>query len=179
MLRLNNQRPLVMPLPTAVFRRSETSAKLKWVSDSLPVGDHDLFTEDQVVKLRNRTLEEAASACSSAKDAEMIRLLKAPDPTGHLRRRTWSYVQEPAHFEMAACICGNYQTHWSEFEDHLWCDECKKDFKPSHNGILNNPIPFAVATLMGVSFDRVNHKSMEIEQFDSKTLTYRTPSRSS
>lgn len=172
MLRLINQTPLVMPLPIAVARRTGASNGVKWISDGIPVGEHDLFTEDQILKLRNRTLEEAALACNSPKDAEVIRAMKSPDPTADLGKRTWAYLQGPAHFEMAGCSCGNHQTQWSEFEGHLWCDACQKDFKPSHNGILNGPIPFALATLMGISFDRVNLLTMQKETFSVETMSY-------
>lgn len=67
---------------------------------------------------------------------------------------------------MAACGCGNSLTQWSEFENHLWCEACNKDFIPEHNGILDGPLPFKTAALMGVSFDRLVIETGKIERFD-------------
>lgn len=83
-----------------------------------------------------------------------------------LKKRAWCYAQPPSVFEMAACSCGNHDTQWSEYEKHLWCDKCQKDFLPEHGGIFDGPIPVAAARMMGVSFDRINLVTNRLEVFD-------------
>lgn len=89
-----------------------------------------------------------------------------------LKKRTWCYIMAPHLFEIAPCSCGNEETQWSEYEEHLWCDKCEKDFIPKHNGIFDGPIPIGTAEMMGLVFDRYNIKTQKQEIFDSKTLTY-------
>lgn len=81
-----------------------------------------------------------------------------------LAKRKWVYVQRPPTFEMPVCECGNQETQWSEFEKHLWCEKCQKDFIPKHNGILDGPIPVGVAKMLGISFDRLNLETEQIER---------------
>lgn len=57
-----------------------------------------------------------------------------------LPKRTWYYLQPPKKFDVAPCECGNIDTDWSEYKDHLWCEVCKKDFIPEHRGIFDGPI---------------------------------------
>ncbi len=82
------------------------------------------------------------------------------------RRRTWVYYYPPKAYEMAPCDCGNEDTHWSEFEGHLWCDRCQKDFIPKHNGLFDGPIPVRVAAKLGVRFDRVILATDRLDRFD-------------
>lgn len=86
--------------------------------------------------------------------------------TGKLSRRTWVYVMPPKAFEMACCSCGHQDTQWSEFEHHLWCERCQKDFVPEHNGIFDGPIPAHLAHMMGIGFDRVIISTGEVERFN-------------
>lgn len=79
-------------------------------------------------------------------------------------KRTWHYIRPPADFEMAPCLCGNRNTQWSEFKGCLWCDKCQKDFIPEHYGVLDGPIPFGAAKIMGMSFDRYNMETQQIER---------------
>ncbi|WP_041645592.1 hypothetical protein RU820_05595 [Acidithiobacillus ferrooxidans] len=72
-----------------------------------------------------------------------------------MKRRTWVYCQPPKTYEIAACDCGNEDTQWSEFEGHLWCEKCQKDFIPAHNGIFDGPIPMQATAMFGICFDRV------------------------
>lgn len=71
-------------------------------------------------------------------------------------KRTWVYCMPPKAYEIAGCACGNQDTQWSEYEHHLWCEHCQKDFVPEHNGIFDGPIPTNTAQLMGLSFDRID-----------------------
>lgn len=69
-------------------------------------------------------------------------------------KRTWVYIMAPSAYAIAPCSCGNKDTQWSEYEGHLWCEKCQKDFVPEHNGIFDGPIPTSAAALMGISFAR-------------------------
>jgi len=80
-------------------------------------------------------------------------------------RRTWVYVQPPSMYEIAPCSCGNEATQWSEFRHHLWCGKCGKDFVPEHNGIFDGPIPVMACLMLGISFDRFNLETRQIEPF--------------
>ncbi len=94
-----------------------------------------------------------------------------------IKRRTWVYRQPPKVYEMAACDCGNQDTQWSEFEDYLWCEQCRKDFIPAHNGIFDGPIPVHLAEMMGIRFDRVMIETGEVERFSTETLTWEKEKR--
>ena len=83
-----------------------------------------------------------------------------------LEKRKWVYLQQPSVFDMSGCSCGNNNTQWSEYKDHLWCDVCQKDFIPEDNGIFDGPIPVKLAAMMGISFDRFNLETEEIERFE-------------
>ena len=87
-------------------------------------------------------------------------------------KRTWCYVLSPSKFEMPGCSCGNHNTQWSEFDNHLWCDHCRKDFIPANNGIFDGPIPMKLASLMGIHFDRFNLGTGLMEKFDLETGEY-------
>lgn len=80
-------------------------------------------------------------------------------------KRAWCYVQSPSMYEMAPCACGNADTQWSEFAKHLWCSKCEIDFVPEHAGIFDGPIPVKVCEMLGISFDRINLETNEIEPF--------------
>lgn len=86
-----------------------------------------------------------------------------------LERRTWVYVQSPTSYGIAPCSCGNVETQWSEFKKHLWCATCEKDFIPEHNGIFDGPIPVKTAQMLGLSFDRFNLETEQIEKFEEPT----------
>lgn len=86
--------------------------------------------------------------------------------------RTWCYLQNPSVFCISACSCGNINTVWSEFEQHIWCPECEIDFIPTHAGIFDGPIPVKAAALMGISFDRIILDTHIVERFDLETSEY-------
>mgnify|MGYP003432047567 CR=1 FL=1 len=71
-----------------------------------------------------------------------------------MNKRKWVYTQPPKTYEMSPCSCGNEDTEWSEYEKHLWCSKCEKDFIPEHIGIFDGPILLQVANLCGIRFDR-------------------------
>lgn len=87
-----------------------------------------------------------------------------------LKKRTWCYTQPPKDYGIAACECGNAETQWSEFEGHLWCGACQKDFKPERGGVFDGPIPVYTSKLLGMSFDRFNLETGDVEIFDPASL---------
>lgn len=88
-------------------------------------------------------------------------------------KRTWCYLQPPAAYGLPPCECGNTNTRWSEYERHLWCEKCGKDFVPAHSGIFDGPIPAQLAGLMGMRFDRVILATGQMERFDVDTGQYK------
>jgi hypothetical protein len=93
-------------------------------------------------------------------------------PKTCLPKRTWCYLRHPDHFEVAPCPCGNRDTQWSEFKDHLWCAKCAKDFIPAHNGVFDGPILAQTAELIGFDFDRLVLKGARVERWDCKRLKW-------
>lgn len=88
------------------------------------------------------------------------------DPINNtLEKRTHVYVQRPAEYEMAGCECGNNDPEWSEYKGHLWCNKCQKDFQPTHGGVFDGPIAVNVCAMLGLSFDRINLETKELEPF--------------
>lgn len=85
--------------------------------------------------------------------------------TETLTKRKWCYVQQPSEYGIAPCACGNTETQWSEYEGHLWCAKCEKDFRPEHGGVFDGPIPIATSMMLGMSFDRINLETNEVEPF--------------
>lgn len=96
----------------------------------------------------------------------------APAPVPTLALRTHCYCQPPASFEMAPCSCGNHETQWSEFEKHLWCSVCEKDFVPKHAGVFDGPIMLELSAMLGITFDRFNLGTKQVEHFDRDTCSY-------
>lgn len=95
-------------------------------------------------------------------------------PEGEKPKRKWCYITPPRGFDMSDCSCGNSMTEWSEFEKHLWCRDCDKDFIPEHAGVFDGPIPIKTAYLMGLSFDRLNLETGKVEYLDIETMEYST-----
>lgn len=84
-----------------------------------------------------------------------------------LEKRTWCYVMRPAAYEIDGCKkCGNADPEWSEFKGHLWCAKCEVDFVPAHNGVFDGPICVNVCKILGISFDRFNLETQQVEKFD-------------
>ena len=90
------------------------------------------------------------------------------DSLAGLEKRTWHYLQPPSSFEMAPCPCGNHDTQWSEFRGRLWCEKCQVDFVPAHAGIFDGPIGLGVCAILGISFDRFNMETQQVERFDAE-----------
>jgi hypothetical protein len=84
--------------------------------------------------------------------------------------RTHCYVQHPLSYEIPCPICGSHKVTWSEFESHLWCYNCEKDILLTiyNSGVFSGPIPVDVATMLGMSFDRINLKDQSITKYKSE-----------
>lgn len=80
-----------------------------------------------------------------------------------MNKRKWFYLSPPKVYEVAPCSCGNQDTQWSEYEAHIWCENCQKDFIPQHNGIFSGPLLLKTAQMMGLSFDRFNLETNQVE----------------
>lgn len=63
-------------------------------------------------------------------------------------------------------------TQWSEYEKHVWCEKCQKDFIPEHNGIFDGPIIIETCFLLGISFDRLNLETSKVERFNREALNW-------
>lgn len=87
--------------------------------------------------------------------------------------RTWVYLQRPREYGISGCACGNGDPDWSEFNRHLWCAACQRDFVPESDGIFGGPIPVEICRLMGIGFDRLNLITGEVEKFEDGRLAGR------
>lgn len=93
--------------------------------------------------------------------------------TPALEKRTWYYLQKPGVYGYEPCnSCGNENLQWSEFKDHIWCDQCNIDFKPKYHGVFDGPIGMGAASLMGISFDRFDMVNERVERFDLNKLVW-------
>lgn len=80
-------------------------------------------------------------------------------------KRTWYYCQSPVVFEMQCDKCEGQNITWSEFERMIWCYDCEIDTE-GYKGIFDGPVPIHISGLIGMSFDRYNMETCEIEKFD-------------
>lgn len=85
-----------------------------------------------------------------------------------LKKRKTVFLQQPFHYGISGCQCGNEHTQWSEYEGHVWCEPCQIDFKPDFGGVFDGPIPVGTSGLLGVYFHRLNLENNEVELFSSK-----------
>jgi len=82
-----------------------------------------------------------------------------------LPKRKWVYLMQPMDYEMSPCPCGNTDIDWSEYEKHLWCPKCEKDFIPEFSGPFDGPIGVNLCKMIGITFDRFNLESQTVEEF--------------
>lgn len=85
-----------------------------------------------------------------------------------LKQRTHVYLSQPIDFEISSCGCGNINTQWSEYERHVWCDKCEKDFIPEHGGVFDGPIPVKISHMLGLNFHRLNLLTNQVEAFTTE-----------
>ena len=83
-----------------------------------------------------------------------------------MEKRTWVYVQRPKEYGIALHPCGDINPEWSEYKDYLWCPACKCEFIPEHWGLFDGPIGINVCKMLGISFDRFNLETQQIEPFE-------------
>lgn len=89
-----------------------------------------------------------------------------------MQKRTWCYLQSPKVYGISSCQCGNVDTQWSEYKEHLWCEQCQKDFIPENMGIFDGPIIVETCFLLGISFDRLNLETNRVEKFNRETVNW-------
>lgn len=63
---------------------------------------------------------------------------------------------------------------WSEYEHKIWCYDCKIDTK-GFGGVFDGPIPIQASYLLGITFDRFNLETKQIERFNIDTCDWDPP----
>ena len=64
--------------------------------------------------------------------------------------------------------CGSKDLTWSEYKHYIACNNCKKDIKPTCDGILDGgPIPEYASSLFGIRFDILDLKTNKIKYYGS------------
>ena len=81
-----------------------------------------------------------------------------------LIKRTKCLTRPPAIYGLSGCSCGNTDVQWSEWEHHLWCEKCQKDFIPKSKGILDGPVPVELCRILGMPLDFYDLETGEIEK---------------
>lgn len=91
-------------------------------------------------------------------------------------KRTHIYASTPKSFSIRCPKGKNHKIEWSEYEKHIWCYKCERDyFLPygtSYTGIFSGPILFNVAEAMGCDFRRINLITDEIISSDKLDEAY-------
>lgn len=72
-----------------------------------------------------------------------------------MNKRKWCFASPPADFGIKCDICGGDNLAWSEYEDLVWCFDCKIDTKGTEN-LLSGPVPVEVAALLGINLTKIN-----------------------
>lgn len=86
-----------------------------------------------------------------------------------MQKRDWHYIYPPQAFECTCEKCGGTNLQWSEWKEHIWCNDCKIDFDPGNGitaGIFSGPIAMGVCSLLGLSFDKLLIKENKIQRFN-------------
>jgi len=90
---------------------------------------------------------------------------------GHLRMRTWHYVQKPAEYDIQCDKCHGSNLWWSEYEGKIWCYDCLLDVDGTE-GVFGGPIPIELAGVLGMSFDRWDMVNKQVLVWDKKANDY-------
>lgn len=69
-------------------------------------------------------------------------------------KRTECYVCNPVYLELVCPKCNGTNIEWSEFEQHIWCNNCKDDIEYEKGGA--GPIPIKTAVLLGIDYRKYN-----------------------
>jgi hypothetical protein len=88
-----------------------------------------------------------------------------------LKKRRSCYIQKPYEYEIECNLCGGKNIDWSEFEERIWCFDCKKDVRGT-KGVFDGPIPIQVAAVLGMSFDRFDLVKKCILRYDDEKHKY-------
>lgn len=94
-----------------------------------------------------------------------------------MEKRTWHYILPPMAYEITCSKCRGSNLEWSEFRHHIWCYDCEIDFDPKdseHAGVFSGPIPIQAAYLLGLTFDRFNLETHQVELFNLETCDWDT-----
>ena len=86
-----------------------------------------------------------------------------------MKKRKWCYVVPPYMFDIACDKCEGSNIAWSEFEHCIWCFDCKIDTRGT-GGIFDGPIPLHAVYLLGLTFDKVNLETNQIEKLNLDKL---------
>lgn len=90
------------------------------------------------------------------------------------KKRTWHYILPPVAYDIACDKCGGTNIYWSEYEKKIWCYDCKIDTDGT-GGIFSGPIPMRAAYMLGLTFDRFNLETKQIERFNLDKNTWDPP----
>lgn len=80
-------------------------------------------------------------------------------------KRVWCYIQKPFQHEICCPICKGINLDWSEWDGYIWCHDCKKDYN-NYISALSGPVPVQLVTLLGLSLDKYNLETQEVEHYD-------------
>jgi hypothetical protein len=83
-------------------------------------------------------------------------------------------VLPPVAYDITCDKCGGTNIYWSEFEKKIWCFDCKIDTDGT-GGIFYGPIPIHAAYMLGLTFDRFNLKTKQVERFNLDKNTWDPP----
>ena len=101
-----------------------------------------------------------------------------------MKKRTWHYILPPTAFDMRCDKCwegdlsdgtGTNIT-WSEFEHMIWCFDCEIDTE-GFAGVFDGPIPMYASRMLGITFDRFNMETNQIERFNIETCEWDPPDK--
>ncbi len=89
-------------------------------------------------------------------------------------RRKYIFVNHPTQYEIRCDKCNGINIWWSEFDHHIWCYDCEVD-TPGFPGIFDGPIPFNALKMLGLSLDRINLETQQIERakLEDNKLTWK------
>jgi hypothetical protein len=82
-----------------------------------------------------------------------------------LKRRKWHYILPPSAYDVFCDKCGGGNTYWSEYEHKIWCFDCQIDTDGTL-GVFGGPIPLHAAYMLGLTFDRFNLETKQIDKLN-------------
>ena len=76
-----------------------------------------------------------------------------------MNKRETCYVCGPENFDLKCPNNPDHKITWSEYEQHIWCYDCKKDIKYEPCVVI---VPWNVARIIGIDYRQYNVKTGEI-----------------